>query len=180
MVCFVTVLGRMAGVNPVEYTGRVAFDDIPQDAWYAPYVAWASKYEITTGVGNGKFDPDGLINREQMAVFFVRYFEAFGVDYGTDVNITTIPKDIDSVSPWAQEMVLKLWKTGLLAGDGVNFDPLGNASRAQAATLCMRTDRAVKTWYMLSLEFGLRVSVESVVNRSLIRRQYSRWFGQRN
>jgi uncharacterized repeat protein (TIGR02543 family) len=151
----------MAGVNPVEYTGRVAFDDIPQDAWYAPYVAWASKYEITTGVGNGKFDPDGLINREQMAVFFVRYFEAFGVDYGTDVNITTIPKDIDSVSPWAQEMVLKLWKTGLLAGDGVNFDPLGNASRAQAATLCMRTDRAVKTWYSEPGVRSERVSVES-------------------
>ncbi|NLN66509.1 MAG: cell wall-binding protein [Clostridiaceae bacterium] len=144
---FVTVLGRMAGVESSTYTEQSDFSDVPADAWYAPFVAWASKHGITTGIGNGQFDPNGLINREQMAVFFVRYFEAFGVDYDTGANITTVPADLDIVSPWAREMVLKLWKTGLLAGDGVSFDPTGSASRAQAATLCMRTDKAVETWY---------------------------------
>jgi len=144
---FVTVLGRMAGVDPSLYKGESVFSDVPLDAWYAPYVAWAAKYGITSGVGNDKFDPDGLINREQMAVLFVRYFELFGVDYDTGASITTIPQDLETVSLWAREAVLKLWKTGLLAGDSVNFDPAGNASRAQAATLCMRTDNAVKTWY---------------------------------
>ena len=43
--------------------------------------------------------------------------------------------------------VLELWKTGLLVGDGINFDPLGNATRAQAATLCMRIHQTVKVWY---------------------------------
>lgn len=157
---FVTVLGRMAGMDPRTYAGQSVFSDVPADAWYAPYVAWASKHGITTGVGNGKFDPNGLINREQMAVFSVRYFEIFGVDYDTGSNITTIPADIDSVSPWAREAVLKLWKTGLLAGDGVNFDPSGNASRAQAATLCMRTDRAVQTWYSEPGVPSNRVSVD--------------------
>lgn len=144
---FVTVLGRMADVDASAYAGQSNFGDVPADAWYAPYVAWAAKYGITTGVGGDKFDPDGLINREQMAVFLVRYFEAFGVDYETGANVTTVPADLDKVSPWAREMVLKLWRTGLMAGDGVNFDPLANATRAQAATLCMRTDRAVQTWY---------------------------------
>lgn len=40
-----------------------------------------------------------------------------------------------------------MWQSGLLKGDGVNFNPKGNASRAQAATLCMNTDKSVKTWY---------------------------------
>ncbi|NMA65573.1 MAG: InlB B-repeat-containing protein, partial [Clostridiaceae bacterium] len=35
----------------------------------------------------------------------------------------------------------------LLAGDGVKFDPLGYATRAQCAALCTRTDKIVKTWY---------------------------------
>ena len=144
---FVTVLGRMAGVDQSVYKGQSAFSDVAADAYYAPYVAWASKHGITSGVGEGKFDPDGLITREQMAVFFVRYFEAFDVDYDTGSNITTVPADLDTVSPWAREMVLKLWKTGLLAGDGTNFNPTGNANRAQAATLCMRADKAVETWY---------------------------------
>lgn len=144
---FVTVLARMAGVNPTAYAGQSAFSDVAQNAYYAPYVVWAAKYGITAGVGNGKFDPDGLIDREQMAVIFVRYFETFGVYYETETKVTTVPSDLETVSPWAREAVLKLWGTGLLAGDGVNFNPKGNASRAQAATLCMRTDKAVKTWY---------------------------------
>ena len=144
---FVTVLGRMAGVDQAQYKGQSVFSDVKADDYYAPYIAWASKHSIAMGVGNDKFNPNDIINREQMAVLFVRYFEIFNVNYDTGANITTIPADLDAVSPWAQETVLKLWKTGLLSGDGINFNPRGNASRAQAATLCMRTDKAVETWY---------------------------------
>jgi len=144
---FVTVLGRMAGVDPDNYKGESVFSDVPKNTYYAPYVAWAAKYGITSGVGNGKFAPDEPITRQQMAAFFIRYSEIFGVEYETDTNITTIPKDIDKVAPYAREAVLKLWKTGLLAGDGVNFDPSGYATRAQCAALCMRTDQIVETWY---------------------------------
>jgi uncharacterized repeat protein (TIGR02543 family) len=159
---FVTVLARMAGVDQDSYKGQSSFVDVKTDDYYAPFVAWASKHGITTGVGNGKFDPKGLINREQMAMFFIRYFETFGVNYDTGVNITTIPADIDSVSPWARDAVLKLWKTGLLSGDGMNFNPKGNASRAQTATLCMRTDKSVETWYMEPGVPSDRVSIDLV------------------
>lgn len=144
---FVTVLGRMVGVDAGQYQGSAAFSDVPGDAYFAPYVVWASKHGITTGTGSGRFSPDAPINREQMAAFFVRYFEAFGVDYETGANITTTAEDIDSVSAYAQEAVKKLWRQGLLNGDGVNFKPAENATRAQAAMICYRADQAVKTWY---------------------------------
>lgn len=144
---FVTVLGRMAGVNPDHYAGPSAFIDVPEHAYYAPYVAWAAKYGVTAGTGDGTFSPDAYISRQQMAAFFVRYFEAFDVDYETNANITTAPADIDSVSPWARDAVLKLWRTGLLVGSGGNFLPLGNATRAQAATICYRADETVAAWY---------------------------------
>ena len=144
---FVTVLGRMAGVNTDNYQGESAFSDVPANKYYAPYVAWAAKHGITGGTGDGKFSPDALVTRQQMATFFVRYFEAFGVDYDTGADITTIPADIDGVASYAKDPVLKLWKTGLLNGDGVNFNPEDSATRAQAATLCMRTHQTVKVWY---------------------------------
>ena len=144
---FVTVLGRMAGVDTELYEDEKPFSDVPSRMYYAPYVAWAYKHGITGGTGDGKFSPDGLINRQQMATFFVRYFEAFDVDYETGANITTVPADMDSVAPYAKDAVLKLWAQGLLNGDGTNFNPGGNATRAQAATLTMRTDKAVDTWY---------------------------------
>ncbi|WP_265445267.1 InlB B-repeat-containing protein [Acetivibrio straminisolvens] len=157
---FVTVLGRMAGVDQTKYKEQSSFGDVPKDAYYAPYVEWAFKHGITAGVGNGKFDPNGLVTREQMAVFFVRYFENFGVDYDTGADITTVPADLDTVAPWAREAVLKLWNTGILAGDGTNFNPKGNASRAQAAALCMSTDKAVETWYSEPGVPSDRVSVD--------------------
>ena len=144
---FVTVLGRMAGVKPESYGGDPDFTDVSADAYYAPYVKWAAKYGIASGTGDGKFSPEDFVTREQMAVFFVRYFEAMGVSYATGANIQTAPADLERVSFYAQDAVMKLWREGLLGGDGKNFDPEGNASRCQAAALCMRTDKAVDTWY---------------------------------
>ena len=144
---FVTVLGRMAGVDPDDYSGETPFSDVPQTMYYAPYVQWAAKYGITAGTGNGRFSPDAFINRAQLAVFFVRYFEAFQVDYETDANVTTTPADMESIPAYARDAVLKLWKQGLLNGDGKHFAPEGSATRAQTATLCMRADDAVAVWY---------------------------------
>ena len=144
---FVTVLGRMAGVNPDDHSGDTPFSDVPQTMYYAPYVQWAARYGITAGTGDGKFSPDAFINRAQMAAFFVRYFEAFQVDYATGANITTTPADLERTPAYAQDAVLKLWKQGLLNGDGTRFAPEGNATRAQMATLCMRADEAVEIWY---------------------------------
>ena len=144
---FVTVLGRMAGVNPDDYSGETPFSDVPQTMYYAPYVQWAARYGITVGTGAGKFSPDAFINRAQMAAFFVRYFEAFQVDYATGANVTTTPADLERTPAYAQDAVLKLWKQGLLNGDGTRFAPEGNATRAQMAMLCMRADEAVEIWY---------------------------------
>lgn len=72
---FVTVLGRMAGIDPAKYGGDTGFTDVPEGMYYAPYVKWAAQYGITGGTGDGRFSPDALITRQQMAALFVRYFE---------------------------------------------------------------------------------------------------------
>ena len=157
---FVTVLGRMAGVDPANYTEAPEFSDVAADAYYAPYVQWAAKYGITNGTGGGKFAPDRLISREEMVVFFVRYLELFDVELDTGADITTTPSDLEAVSSWARDAVLKLWKTGLLNGSGGRFDPKGDASRAQAAALCMRMDKGVDTWYSEPGVPSTRVSID--------------------
>ena len=144
---FVTVLGRMAGVDSGDYSGETSFSDVPQTMYYAPYVQWAAKYSITTGTSKGKFSPDAFIDRAQMAVFFVRYFDTLGVDYNTGTDIVSEPADMSSIPDYAQDAVRKLWKQGLLNGDGKNFAPRSSATRAQMAALCMRADSAVKVWY---------------------------------
>lgn len=157
---FVTVLGRMAGVEAADYAGATDFIDVAEGTWYAPFVKWAARYGITTGTGNGKFSPDGRITREEMAVFFVRYFETFDAMPKADTTVTTKPADLDEVSSWARDAVLKLWALGLLNGDGKSFEPKAKATRAQTAALCQRTDKAVETWYSEPGVKSERVSVE--------------------
>ena len=38
---YVTILGRIAGIDPTKYTGNGGFADIADTAYYAPYVVWA-------------------------------------------------------------------------------------------------------------------------------------------
>ena len=38
---FVTMLGRMAGVNTADYTRAIPFTGVPRSKYYAPYVLWA-------------------------------------------------------------------------------------------------------------------------------------------
>ena len=68
---FVTVLCRLTGAE-LDYDGTSEFTDVPSDAWYAPYVAWATKNGIVTGYGDGRFGPEEPVSREQMCVLIQR------------------------------------------------------------------------------------------------------------
>ena len=66
----VTMLWRAMG-QPVA-GGAATFTDVSADSYYAQAVAWAVENGITTGVGNGKFDPTATCTRAQIATFLAR------------------------------------------------------------------------------------------------------------
>ena len=66
----VTMLWRAMG-QPAAASGA-SFADVPADSYYAQAVAWAVENGITTGVGGGKFDPNGTCTRAQIAAFLAR------------------------------------------------------------------------------------------------------------
>lgn len=76
----VTVLGRLAGIDPADYDGQSAFSDVDADSWYGPYVAWAAENGVVEGVGDGLFAPDAPITREQMCTMLVRYLDSDQVE----------------------------------------------------------------------------------------------------
>ena len=67
----VTFLWRAAGCP--EPTGTAsAFSDVTAGAYYEKAVAWAVENGITDGVGGGRFDPNGIVNRAQALTFLYR------------------------------------------------------------------------------------------------------------
>lgn len=140
---YVTVIGRMEGVDAAQYSKAPSFADVERDGYYAPYVEWAKQMKITSGTGDGKFSPDENVTRQDMAVFTARYFDAAGLTLPNTV-VNTVPNDISMVAAYAKDAVSRLWSCGLFQGDeNGNFNPLKTATRAKTAALCSRIDRYI-------------------------------------
>lgn len=54
---------------------QVAFADVAADAWYAPYVSAIGAAGIVNGVGDGKYDPEGLLTWGQTLTILSRFVE---------------------------------------------------------------------------------------------------------
>ena len=130
----VTVLWRYED-SPQE--GINKFTDVPDDQWYADAVAWAAANGIVGGVGNGKFDPNSKITREQMAAILYRYAQKIGIDTGKRGDLSKFP-DASRVSDWAKEAIAWAVAEGIIGGSDGKLLPQGNATRAQVATILMR------------------------------------------
>ena len=134
---FVTALGRLAGIDPADYqTGK--FTDVKADAYYAPYVNWAAKTGIVSGTTSITFAPDSNITREQMAVIMKNYADKMGYSVPKTLEAVTFV-DNAKISYWAKDAVKAMQQAGVLSGKSNNqFDPKGNATRAEAATVLHR------------------------------------------
>ncbi|MDR1822019.1 MAG: N-acetylmuramoyl-L-alanine amidase, partial [Oscillospiraceae bacterium] len=73
---FVQVLYSLEGrPNTGKNAGFSDFSDVSDGDWYANAVYWAANTAVTRGVGGGRFDPGGLITREQAVTFLKNYAE---------------------------------------------------------------------------------------------------------
>ncbi|MCQ2418806.1 MAG: S-layer homology domain-containing protein [Clostridia bacterium] len=143
----VTVLANLAGVNLEDYRGETGFSDVTHGSWYEAQVAWAAKYGITAGTGNGKFSPERPVTRQEIATLFVKYFTLFGVSLGDDNVSDSEPADLSTCASWAQQSILVLWQRGLMVGDGSGaFVPERIATRAECAVICMQFHKTVDEW----------------------------------
>ena len=134
----VTVLWRYAG-QPKE--GTNVFTDVPDGQWFSDAVAWAAQNGVVNGVGSGRFDPNGKITREQMAVILFRYTNKLGLHTDKRGDLGRFA-DASKVSSYASDALRWAVAEGIIGGssDGgrLCLNPQGNATRAEVATILMR------------------------------------------
>ncbi|MBQ4054212.1 MAG: S-layer homology domain-containing protein [Clostridia bacterium] len=133
----VTVLGAMNGIDKSQYANDNAFSDIRPDSWYTPYVNWAAEYNITAGVGGGRFAPDGILSREQTACFLYGYASKLGVATMPDTSVLSRYADSDHISSWAKDGIAWAVSMALIEGYASNIMPDGDTNRAQLAQIMM-------------------------------------------
>lgn len=132
-----TILYRMAGSPGAEY--KASFSDVKEGKWYSEAIEWCAENEIARGKGDGKFDPNGDVTRQELAVFMMRMADAVASEENADdMNF----EDMDTVSSWAAESIRWAVNTGLINGKSTNgkvlIAPNENATRAEVATIIMR------------------------------------------
>lgn len=122
-------------------SGDSAFTDVADGAWFADAVDWAAFQGIVSGYGNGAFGPNDPITREQLTVMLYRYAQLKGYDVrvGEDTNILSYT-DAQAISEYAVSAMQWACGAGIIkgTGDGSMLSPLGDATRAEVATMLMR------------------------------------------
>ncbi len=147
---FATLIGRLyeRSYGEIVPSGNNIFTDCNYNSYYGKYVDWAQETGLILGVGNGRFNPNGLITREQMAALLYR-FAQFMNKVPQDIGVELPYADKSSISNWAADGVRFCQASGLLQGRKDNtFNPQGLASRAEVATIINRF-----VYYFLSNNF---------------------------
>lgn len=123
----VTILYRVDGAYPVY--GADYFQDVPSGKWYTEAIEWAASNKIVQGIGNGKFNPNGEITREQLAAILHRYaaFKSYDTTSSTTLNADA------NISSWASNSVS--W--------AVAWELLNGGKSVQASECATRSEVAI-------------------------------------
>ena len=128
-------LGRLSGAKADNESNKT-FRDVPDGAWYGGYLAWAEKNEIITGDGNGNFNPDAPVTREELAAMFCRFAISRGLDSAVAGNTDlSVYSDGKAISPWAVSAMKWAVGAGIIKGSSGAVNSKGTTTRAQAAQM---------------------------------------------
>ena len=135
---FVAILWRQLGCPAPQ--GANPFTDLTMD-YYKDAITWAAENKVVYGTDETTFEPDRAITRQELTTMFYRYVgEYLKQDVSGAADISTFP-DYGSVASYAQAAMAWAKGVGLITGNEINgtiyLDPLGAATRAQAATMFM-------------------------------------------
>jgi hypothetical protein len=137
---FATVIGRLyeRSYGEIAPSASHAFTDCDDSAYYAKYADWAAKNGIISGYGNGRFGPDDLITREQMASILFRFADFLDLIPDSVDTVLKYP-DAGSISDYAKTAALYCQTMGIIGGrSGGVFTPKETATRAEVAAIIQR------------------------------------------
>ena len=133
----VTALGRLAGADTKLYTAS-SFTDVKAGSTFQPYIEWAYKKGVIQGTGNGKFEPDRAVTREEIAVIFANFAKAAGYTLPVTREAAAYA-DADRIGSTYKTAVTAMQQAGIMmGGSGNKFNPKAGATRAEVSSMLHR------------------------------------------
>ena len=129
---FAAIVVRMFG-DEGKISGNTVLSDVPANKWYYKEVYSAFELGFFKGKGDGKFDPESNITRQEVAVSAANLIKKFDLAKETNVDLTY--KDDDAIASWAKDNVYFVLKRGVMQGYENKFNPENKITRAEAAVV---------------------------------------------
>lgn len=122
--CALSLALSVSMILPAGAAGA-AFTDVPQDHWANPYVEAMTQKGVVTGVGNGRFNPDGNLSTAEFAVMLTQAF---------------CPKkvaDPEEGAAWWEPYLNAAWEAGYLTDTTAGFSYADGSWDADVVTAPM-------------------------------------------
>ncbi len=134
MAVFLLKSKHGSGYAPPAATGTV-FSDVPAGSFAAAWIEQLADEGISSGCGSGRYCPNGIVTRAQMAVFILRATHAAGYAPPPATGMFTDLQINDPFTPWVEELA----REGITSGCGTGiFCPNLPNSRGQMAAFLVR------------------------------------------
>ena len=133
---FAAIIARMLNLSVPEdyYQG---FIDVDETDWFVGAVSSVNAGGFMKGKGNGSFDPNGKITRQEQAIVLANVLNRYGYADGTR-DLDDEFSDAERIASWAKDGAVSAVHHGLIKGIGGRFDPIEKATRAQSALMLYR------------------------------------------
>ncbi|MET3942670.1 spore germination protein YaaH [Paenibacillus sp. PvP094] len=128
---FATFAVRLLGLKPVK-NNISPYNDTRTTAWYYGNVSAMTNLSILEGKGQGTFQPNASITREEAAALLVRMLKQTS---GSTGLLSTTYVDASDISVWAKPYVQKVYQLGLMRGSDGFFRPQDQVTREEAAVM---------------------------------------------
>lgn len=141
---FAAITARALGLvaDPQFAQSIGGFEDVHPEDWHYAYIATTTSYGITKGVSDTRFNPSGVITRQEAAVMVARSAALCGIETKrSDVQIrnTLAPfGDYRTVAQWAGESLAFCYDTGILDSEGFDIKPAEAILRCEVADMLYR------------------------------------------
>ena len=133
---FAAIVTRALGLTAKD---TKVFSDVPSSKWYAGYIGTANSSGIVNGVGNGKFNPEGTITRQEAAAMVARAAKLCGLDTAMDAAATKDMLaqfgDYRSVASWAKEPMAFCYSVNILDQSALKIEPTKAILRCEIAQM---------------------------------------------
>lgn len=131
----VTICSRLWGGSIPSAGSNLPFNDI-SNHWAKNAIVWAYNKGIVNGVGNGMFQPNSYVSRQDLSVMAVRFAENAELKSIPNLISKSAFRDDSNIASYAKTAIYKLQRGRIISGNPNNyFYPTNSIKRSEASRI---------------------------------------------